>query len=161
MKRLLSYSILIQKAFGGLILGAIAIVVLADVLTRELGLGGISGAARLAVYLMITFGFLCIPIAASQGNHLRIRILDISWGRLEWLQPRLTFLTSALAMAGFTWFSAMFVLESYELNETSAALKIPMWWVQLMIPVSFAFLCFQYLLYAIDPDLSPPERGTA
>ncbi len=154
---LLKWNTWIQKGLGGLILVVIAIVIIGDVIMREIGVGGISGASRLAVYLMIVFGFLCIPVATAEGNHLRIKILDISWGYFEPIRPRLQYLCSGAVMVGFTWFSLQFVLESVELNEKSAALGIPMWWVQVVMPISFASLCFQNLIYAVWPVLAPSD----
>ncbi len=140
----------------GIILIAMAVV--GDVVAREAGLGGIRGASNIAVLTLIAVGFVGLAVAADRGSHLRVKALDIPWGRYEPLFTRLGHFVTGTLLVAFAYIGVSFVRETYELNEHTVILEVPLWWAQLFIPYAFLSHGIRCLAFSAFPDLAPTGR---
>lgn len=124
---------------------------------------GFPWAEELARYLMIWAGFLGASIATRQRRHLKVDILSRFLspdGQAKDLVTRLTSLISA----GFCFFLVSvgyeFVANSYKYGRTSSSLKLPIWLVQLSIPLTMFIIACRFLGQAFGdiPEESDIDR---
>ena len=144
---------------AGLGLTFVAITVIGDVIMRELGAGGIHGASRLAVMAMIVTGFIGIALASDRNQHLRVTIFDISWRSLEPIRENIVYAFSGVLLLGFAWYGYIFALSTFELNERTVFLDIPLWPAHAVIPYTFLSFALRSFLLARWPDLSQKVDG--
>ncbi|MGB1215695.1 MAG: TRAP transporter small permease [Pikeienuella sp.] len=136
----------------------IAGLLLADVIMRETGGGSIWGAQRISVYLMIVIGFLGLGLAAAKGRHLRPQFLDgVFPERLSDAADRVGAALMVLIFGGFGVVAIQFVAEAIEYSELARIIRIPMWYIQLVVPYAFFSTALRYLIFAIDPSSRPEE----
>ena len=137
---------------------AIALLLITDVLAREIGGSSIWGAQRVSVYLMIVTGFLGLGLAADRGRHLRPRFADR-------LIPK-KFVAGA-SRAGsaimfavfvyFAWLGVKFVMAAHQFGDLAQTIKIPLWLIELIVPYAFFSMSVRYLIFAVWPELKPGE----
>lgn len=133
-------------------------LLLADVTMREFGAGSIWGAQRISVYLMIVIGFLGLGLAASRGKHLRPRFLD-------WIFPEskaqiadtIGAVLMMLVFGAFGVIAIQFLHESIEYGDLARIIKIPLWYIQTVVPYAFFSTALRYAIFAMNPDLRPQE----
>jgi TRAP-type C4-dicarboxylate transport system permease small subunit len=133
-------------------------VMIADVLLRELSGNGIPWAVQTAVYANLVVALFGLGLAASSGNHLRPRFADqllpAAWGaRLQ----RLGHLVTAIALLAFAGLAVAFAMETRSLGEQATVLRIPLWPLQLLIPLAFASGALRYLFFSLRPELAPAD----
>lgn len=136
----------------------IAGLLLADVTMREFGAGSIWGAQRISVYLMIVIGFLGLGLAASRGRHLRPRFLD--WVFPESMSRTADTIGSFIMMlvfAGFGVIAIQFLHESIEYGDLARVIKIPLWYIQTVVPYAFFSTASRYAIFTMDPAMRPEE----
>ena len=133
-----------------------AIVVFADVAAREITGLGIGGAPRLAVYAFIAMALISFGLASQSAEHLRPRFADTlfpdSWEpALQRIQESLM----ALFCIVFAWVALGVVSQTAELGEVSRSLKIPIWPMQAVFPLTFFLAAIRHGLFALYPALKP------
>jgi len=145
---------------AGLALCAAATALCADVFTRHVLNDGIYGVQKFAVYCCAVSGALGISIVIQNGGHLRITAIDslIPVG-LEPLVSRIGDLISAALFLFLAWFARDFVYNTYSFGETDTILGIPIWTVQIILPIAFLFSALKFLMQAIDPGISQEETN--
>ncbi|MEM9288130.1 MAG: TRAP transporter small permease subunit [Pseudomonadota bacterium] len=133
-----------------------AIIVIADVLVREVTGLGISGAPRLAVYAFIAMSLISFGLASQSAEHLRPRFADTllpdSW------EPALQRIQETLMAAFCLTFAIVavgVVAETKALGEVSRSLKIPIWPMQAVFPLTFFIAAIRHGLFALYPALKP------
>jgi len=133
-----------------------AIVVFADVVAREVTGLGISGAPRVAVYAFITMALISFGLASQSAEHLRPRFVDSlfpqSW---EHALQRLQEAIMAVFCLVFAWVALGVVSETAALGEVSRSLKIPIWPMQAIFPLTFSIAALRHGLFALYPALKP------
>jgi hypothetical protein len=156
-------------------LAAIALLLIVDVAGRELlapllrrwgldvGSGGIFGAQKMAVYLMVLVAYCGIGIAVVSGAHLVPR-LGFAWLPARWA-PRVARIGDAFSGI------VLLVAGAYALELVDATLRtgvrMPslgglLWPLQLMVPLGLWSAALRYLGYAFWPGLrSPTPLATA
>jgi TRAP-type C4-dicarboxylate transport system permease small subunit len=133
-------------------------LLLFDVLSRELGFGSIWGAQRISVYLMIVTGFLGLGLAAAQGRHLRPKFLDNIVPQRSWnLVDRIGSILMCLIFLGFALVAIQFLKEAIEYSDLARVIKIPIWYIQVIVPYAFFSTAVRYGIFALYPDLRPEE----
>jgi TRAP-type C4-dicarboxylate transport system permease small subunit len=152
--------------------GAIALVLIADLIGRELfgrllpalGLGtvagGIQGAPKLAVYALLIATCAGIGVAAGSGTHLVPRVgwiaVPSAWSdRMDRLADAVT----ALLLGAAAWYAALMVRDSYQSGLLAPMLQWPLWPVQLVLPLGMASAALRHLCFALWSDLRPPRVG--
>ena len=117
---------------------AVASLLMADVIGRELFGQAFLGTQQLAVYAAILAGFLGLTLATSDNSHLRPEFMDFAfrrWGAIERLGDALSCLFF-LAAAYVAW---TFVLISMEAGDRAPVLYFVVWPLQLVIPLRLPF----------------------
>ena len=152
---------------------AIAVILVYDVISREvlvpalgaLGLGDIRvvlyGSQKLAVYLLVFGSFAGIGIATWTGAQLipqvGFKAVPASWNDF---MNRMADIVTALLLCGLTYIAAKFVGESFASGQQgSGGLQIPIWKVQIAIPIGFASAAIRYWAFVIWPQTRPENVG--
>jgi len=157
-KRILSLLFSIEAAVAISAYIVIAGLLLADVLMRELAGSSIWGAQRVSVYLMIVIGFLGLGIAASRGRHLRPRFMDSVFPtHLSTTADRVGSFLMTLIFAGFGVVAIEFLLEAIEYGDVARVVRIPLWYIQIIVPYAFFSTALRYAIFTISPALRPEE----
>jgi len=145
-----------ERWFCSAAFALLAAVMFADVLMRELVGNGLPWAQQTAVYANIVVALFGLGLATSGGKHLRPRFAD-NWLPTVW-QPtlqRLGHAVSALLLLVFALVAMQLVAETRALNEVATVLRVPLWPLQALIPLSFVSAGLRYTCYALRPALAP------
>ncbi len=145
--------------FAGLSIAALALLVTADVVMRNLGIGNLPWLTEVAEYALYGTTFIAAPWVLHQGSHVRVDVL------VQRLPPRMaTVLDAAVDVTGL---AISLILFYYSLEATRDAysqgslifkeLVIPEWWPLTVLPVSFALLSVEFARRLVQPFLD----GTA
>ena len=119
----------------------------ADVLLRNLGLGGIPPSNELSEDCLYLVTLLAAPGLLRQGQHIRIDIvlralpLRAGW-LLEWLGDAL----GLACCLFFVWYGARVALASFANGALSIkTLVMPEWWLMAPMPIAFALLTVEFV----------------
>jgi TRAP-type C4-dicarboxylate transport system permease small subunit len=130
-----------------LLLLIMTLLIGADVLLRNVGLGGIAPSNEISEDIIYLLTLLAAPGLLRQGQHIRVDILlrvlptKVGW-LLEWLGDGL----GLICCLYFVWYGARIVMASF----TSGALSIktlimPEWWLLAPMPLAFVLLSIEFL----------------
>lgn len=133
----------------------VAILLMVDVIGRELFSTSFLGMQQVAVYGAIVAGFLGLTLATSDNAHLRPEFLDFLAGPFEGQAIRLGDLLSAVFYFGATYVAFTFVQISYEAGDKAPVLYFALWPLQLVIPYAFLSAGLKHLIFALKPSLKP------
>lgn len=147
--------------------GFIAVVLIGDVLGRELigpiyrlfdikGQAGVYAAQKMSVYALVIGSFCGVGIATATGSHLQPR-LGYGWIPAAWGpgMNRLADVFTGCFMLGVAWFGWVYVRSSMGSELRAQAFNIPIWPIQLAIPLGFASAAIRYFFFARWPALRP------
>jgi len=136
----------IEKVFAVTIITAIVIIVFVSTVARYVFDSPIFGADRLATYLMIWLGFLGFQIAVSKFRHIEIEAIKSKVRpSIKYIMNILTSIIASIFLYIFFQLSYEFLNESIKLADTDIVLEIPIWWIILIIPISFLISSIRYL----------------
>lgn len=154
--------------------GTVAVVLVLDVLGRELlypllallgaqpGALGVFGAAKIAVYALAVATYAGIGVAAATASHIVPRVafgvVPARWGAAV---DRLADALTALVLAGAAVAAAQLVAGTHALGLRAPMLQWPLWLVQLAMPLGLASAALRYACFAAWPGTRPPPRATA
>lgn len=155
-------------------LAAIALLLIGDVAGRELlapllrrfgvemGAGGIFGAQKMAVYLMVLAVYCGIGIAVVTGTQLVPRV-GFGWLPAHWA-PGVARISDALGgvvllLAG--GYALVLVDATLRTGVRMPILGGPLWPMQLMVPLGLWSAAVRYLGYAVWPGLRSPMSQAA
>lgn len=132
----------------GILLALMVIDVTWQILTRFLPMSPSSYTEELARYLLVWIGMLGGAYAYRKKSHLGIDLLTRSLSpkvrnKVELFTVILCFLFAAAVMV---FGGVQLLLLTFELNQLSAALNIPMGYVYAVIPLSGVLIC----LFCVD-----------
>lgn len=137
-----------------------ALALALDVLMREVTSAGFFGSAQVGVFGMVVASFIGIGLATADGAHLRPRFADTLFPS-EW-EGVITRLGDGLT-AAFYFFVAVVavavVRESFELGDVTSTLRVVIWPFQAVIVLAFFIGGVRHILYAVFPEVKPPEGG--
>jgi len=146
VERLLTYG---RRVEDGVVVASLltmcALPVL-EIVLRSLFRTGLPGTTGYVTNLTLWIGFLGAAIAAREGRHLQL-----STGRLALPAPWHTGLSAAVSAikvavgAGLTWASLAFVISDMASSELIGG-WLPVWWMEAVLPVSFALITLRFLL---------------
>jgi TRAP-type C4-dicarboxylate transport system permease small subunit len=130
-----------------LLLLTMTLLIGADVLLRNVGLGGIAPSNELSediIYLMTLFA---APGLLRQGQHIRIDIvlrvlpLEVGW-LLEWVSDIL----GLICCLYFVWYGTRVAAASFASGALSIkTLIIPEWWLLVPMPLAFVLLSVEFV----------------
>lgn len=157
-RRFLAILFRVEAAVAALAFLTIALLLMADVTSRELAGSSIWGAQRISVYLMIVTGFLGLGLAADRGRHLRPRFADGLIPRsFTKAANRIGSLIMFAVFSWFAWLSVGFVMSAYKYGDLARTIKTPLWMIEMIVPYAFVSIALRYLFFAIWPALKPGE----
>lgn len=143
-------------ACSGLAFAATALC--ADVIGREVFGNGIYGIQKFAVYCCAVSGALGISIVVHRGGHLRISAVDgLIPNHLRLPLGRVADMVSAALCLFLAWYAAKFVHETFTFHEMDTVLNVPIWRIQIALPIAFLLAAIKYAVHAILPDIKPEE----
>jgi TRAP-type transport system small permease protein len=130
-----------------LLLLAMTLLIGADVLLRNVGLGGIAPSNELSEDIIYLVTLLAAPGLLRHGQHIRVDIVlralpvKVAW-LLEWLGDIL----GLICCLYFVWYGVRVAVASF----TSGALSIktlvlPEWWLLAPMPAAFILLAVEFL----------------
>ena len=147
--------------------GFIAAVLIADVVGRELlgpifralnikAAGGVYASQKMSVYALVVGSFAGVGIATATASHLLPRI-GFKWVPEAWgpTVDRLADLTTGLFMLGVAYYGWVYVHSSMVADLRAQAFNIPIWPIQMAIPLGFASAGVRYFFFAAWPALRP------
>ena len=119
----------------------------ADVLLRNIGLGGIAPSNELSEDIIYLLTLLAAPGLLRQGQHIRVDIvLRVLPDRVGWLLEWISDILGLVCCLYFVWYGARVAAASF----TSGALSIktlilPEWWLLAPMPLAFVLLGVEFL----------------
>lgn len=131
-----------------LVIGVIVmtLVIFFDFLFRELFDGGFIWAKELAAFLMVWVGFLGASLATKENKHLIVGIPEKLFPKK--VLPYVSLFVNVIVFAVTIFIAYLgfkYVSETREFGETSLVLNIPLWIVQIIIPVSLVIIAFRFV----------------
>ncbi|HEX4996147.1 MAG TPA: TRAP transporter small permease [Methylomirabilota bacterium] len=132
---------------AALLLGALALLVTADVVARNVGWGTLPWILEVSEYCLPLATFLVAPWLLSRSEHVRVDVL------LTMPPRRIARALERAADAAGVAVSAVFVVYGIRAIVGSAqqgslvmkSIVFPEWWLFAPVPVSFAFLAVEFL----------------
>ncbi len=149
---------LFMGAVATVFYATLALLLLADVLGRELFGHGIFGAQRVAVYCTIIAGNFGLALAAAAGSHIRPRLAD-TWLPAAW-SPALDRVADLLTGTVFlvvAFYATKLVEESFGFETVSPVIDWKIWPVQAVIPLGYVLAAAHYFIFAAYPALRPRQ----
>ena len=141
----------IERLMATIFMGAMTLLVIFDVFSREVMNQGIPWAQKSAVYLMIWGGFLGAVMISEKAGHLRPEIADKIWGKKQWLFIRFQNMLTIAFCVVFIYAYFGYVAESMEFGDKSVVLKVPLWTLQLIIPYTFTSMAIRNIYFLFNP----------
>lgn len=127
-----------------------ALIMSAHVVGNLLFNRGISGTYEIVEMLIVIITFVGVGYAARHARHIRMSaVYDLLSGRLRKALLIIISVGTAALMFYFAYKSAQYDLALYARGRTSSALHIPMWIINLALPVGFSLAGIQYILITI------------
>lgn len=146
----LSESIVATAAYA-----VVALLLMIDVIGRELFATSFLGMQQIAVYGAIIAGFLGLTLATSDNAHLRPEFMDFVAGQHEKAVQRFGDFLSALFFFSAAYVAFTFVLISMDAGDKAPVMYFLIWPLQLVLPYAFASAGVKHLIYGLRPDLKP------
>ena len=144
---------------AGALIGALAVMVTADVVVRNTGLGSLPWVIEIAEYVLYVSTFLAAPWALRQGAHVRV---DVFVGFLRGPAARLV--DVAVNLIGLT---IVLVLVVFGIAATADAARIgsliikelivPEWWLLAVLPGSASLLAAEFVRRIARPAAKPVD----
>lgn len=119
----------------------------ADVLSRNVGSGGVSVSNEISEDILYLMTLLAAPWLLRQGQHIRVDIVlrtlpvRVAW-LLEWLGDIIGFLCCLY----FVWYGTFITIESYRAGSINIkTLVTPEWWTLAPLPLGFTILAIEFI----------------
>ena len=119
----------------------------ADVLSRNLGGGGVAVSNEISEDILYLMTLLAAPWLLRQGQHIRVDIilrtlpLRVAW-LLEWLGD----IVGLLCCLYFVWYGLLITATSYSAGSINIkTLVTPEWWTLAPLPLGFLLLAIEFV----------------
>src|ERR1700704_4048077 len=119
----------------------------ADVLLRNVGLGGIAPSNELSEDIIYLLTLLAAPGLLRQGQHIRVDIvLRVLPDKVGWLLEWLGDILGLICCLYFVWYGARVAAGSFASGALSIkTLVLPEWWLLAPMPLAFVLLGVEFL----------------
>lgn len=129
----------VGRDFAGVLIGAMAVLALAQILSRAVFSYTLDWAEELARVALVWSVLLVAPFAYRSGAHVSIASFAAE------LPPRLLLAVSTALNAMIIWICAEMLVQSLDfwsrgLNLTASAIRIQLAWIYSIVPVAFTCL---------------------
>ena len=143
------YCLLLEALMAAacLLLLGMTLLIGADVIGRNTGLGGIPWSGEVSEDILYLLTLLTAPWLLRQGKHIRVDILLRALpARLGWLLEWVGDLLGLACSLYFVWYGWKVLAASY----TSGAISIktlvtPEWWLLVPLPVAFLLFAIEFV----------------
>ena len=138
----------VEKFFVVLMLSVMILIAFLQIVLRNAFSSGISWGDPLVRYLVLWVGFMGASLATKEGKHITIEVFSkwFSEHHSRYLQA-LSHLVSAFICGLLTFAGWTFVQNEAQMGNISF-LEIPVWILQVIIPVSFALMTLRFAFSA-------------
>jgi TRAP-type C4-dicarboxylate transport system permease small subunit len=119
----------------------------ADVLLRNVGLGGIAPSNELSEDIIYLLTLLAAPGLLRQGQHIRVDIvLRLLPDKVGWLLEWLGDILGLICCLYFVWYGGRVASASFASGALSIkTLVLPEWWLLAPMPLAFVLLGVEFL----------------
>ena len=119
----------------------------ADVVSRNLGGGGVSVSNELSEDILYLMTLLAAPWLLRQGQHIRVDIILRALPlRAAWLLEWLGDIVGLFCCLYFVWYGCFITIASYSAGSISIkTLVTPEWWTLAPLPFGFALLALEFI----------------
>ena len=155
MERLITGLRRIEAIIAAVAYAAVALLLMSDVIGREIFGQAFLGTQQIAVYAAIIAGFLGLTLATSDNSHLRPEFMDFATNRFGAVVKRAGDGLSALFFFAAAYVAWTFVEISMQAGDRAPVLFFVVWPLQLVIPYAFASAGVKHAVFALRPDLKP------
>ncbi len=126
-------------------------IVLVQIFLRNFYSTGVSGGAEIVRHLVLWVAFLGAGIAARERKHIKIDIIQrVLSHRLRFLSEFITDLFAAVICGILLYASIMFVLSDKGTGTTIAFFDIPIWILELVIPLGYGAITLRYAICSFE-----------
>jgi TRAP-type transport system small permease protein len=136
-----------MMAAAGLLLLFMTVMIGADVLLRNIGLGGVPPSNELSEDILYLVTLLAAPGLLRRGQHIRIDIvLQALPPRIAWLLEWVGDILGLACCLVFVWYGASVAAASFFDGAVSIkTLVLPEWWLLAPMPIAFALLALEFV----------------
>jgi TRAP-type C4-dicarboxylate transport system permease small subunit len=130
-----------------LLLLAMALLIGADVVGRNAGLGGIAWSGEVSEDILYLMTLFAAPWLLRQGQHIRVDILLRALPlRIGWLFEWIGDLLGLACSLYFVWYGWKVLAASYQAGAiTIKTLVTPEWWLLVPLPLAFALVAVEFV----------------
>jgi TRAP-type C4-dicarboxylate transport system permease small subunit len=129
-----------------LLLLIMTLLIGADVLLRNIGLGGIAPSNEISEDIIYLLTLLAAPGLLRQGQHIRVDIvLRALPAKVGWLLEWLSDILGVICCLYFVWYGWRVVEASFKSGALSIkTLIMPEWWLLAPMPLTFVLLSVEF-----------------
>ena len=150
----------IEKIFVSTCLGGMVVLVLIQIILRNFYNSGIVGSDSLVKHLVLWVGFLGAGLATREKSHIRIDIASkILPDKIKKIAQILVDMFSVAICSGLVYAAYSFVSIEYGAGEVIPFLQIPVWIMELIIPVGFLIIALRFMLQLLS-NISTLVKGS-
>lgn len=141
----------VEDAAISFMLLSMILIVLVQIFLRNFYSTGVSGGAEIVRHLVLWVAFLGAGIAARERKHIKIDIAQrmLSY-RLRHLSEVVTDLFATVVCGILLYASIQFVISDYGTGTTIAFFDLPIWMLELVIPLGYLAVTVRYSLYTLE-----------
>lgn len=128
-----------------LFLGAMVLIVLAQILLRNIYQSGIPGGDELVRHLVLWIAFFGAAIATRSCAHVKIdAVKNIIPERWEPFSDVVVSLFSCIVCCVLVYASCQFVYIEYQVQEHSTFFNLPVWIMQIILPAGYLIIALRF-----------------
>ena len=130
-----------------LLLLIMTIMIGADVVSRNVGGGGVAVSNELSEDILYLMTLLVAPWLLRQGQHIRVDIvLRVLPTRVAWMLEWVGDIVGLLCCLYFVWYGTLITVASYSAGSiVIKTLITPEWWTLAPLPVGFVLLGIEFI----------------
>ena len=128
---------------GSILLAFVLVAVIYQIVSRICHVRGFD-IVELTSYMLIWIVFSCIPGAHRRGKHIKV---DLIYARLTKRSQYFLDIFAGLIGISFSiivsWQGILLTIESYEVQDVTQILHIPMWLIDIALPLGMTFFAME------------------
>ena len=130
-----------------------------QIILRNFFSSGFAWSDEFTRHQVLWIGLLGMSLASSQAKHINIDILSrFLKGYPRRIMGFIKFIFSAFISAVLVWVSIKFLVYERQSGEFSTTLKVPIWYLEILFPISFSLASFRFLIGAVEEILGKAEK---
>ncbi len=139
---------------GAAILGLITVLILYDVVARNIGFSSFAHTLPLTEYGLYYTTLLGAPWLVRKKHHIYMQLLTAAVPEnLRGLVANLCYLLCIITCAVMTWYSGQVTLETFLRGDHEVrSFDMPRWLIFAIMPVSFGLMSIEFIRYLLGKD---------